>query len=65
MRAAADDDAELGLVVDATDTGRQQDRPAGPDHGRGRLDEDQRLSRQRLVQLGRMILVVQTDADDL
>ena len=65
MRAPADDDAELGFVIDAADARRTADRIARPDHGRRRLDEQQRLGRQRLADFSRVILVVEADADDL
>ena len=64
-RALLDDDAQLGLMVDAPRPERHFDGGARTDDRRGGLDEEQRLGRQRLVLLGRVILVVQTDADDL
>src|SRR5262249_44629899 len=63
--AAADDHADLRLVLDAADAGRHHDRPAWThDSGRG-LDEHQRRRRQRLVLLRRVVLVVQADAHHL
>ena len=50
-RARADDDPHLGLVVDPPDAVGKDDRLAGPDDGGRRLEEDQRLGRQRLVLL--------------
>src|SRR3954465_4788445 len=63
--AAADDDAELGFVIDAADAGRNANRIARTDHGARRLDEQQRLGRQRLADFTGVILVVEADTDDL
>ena len=43
----------------------QHDRVARADDRRRRLDEHQRLGRQRLALLRRVVLVVEPDADDL
>ena len=65
VRAAADDQPHLGLVVDAPDIRRQFDGLARPDDGRRGLEEEQRLGRQRLPLLGRVRLVVERHRDDL
>ena len=65
MRAPADHDADFRFVVDAPDPAGQQDRVARPDHRRRRLDEHQRILRQGLSLLRRVILVVEADADHL
>src|ERR1043166_1076467 len=43
MRAAADDDADLRLVIDAADARRQANRIARTDHRGQRLDEEQQI----------------------
>src|SRR5262249_22381261 len=65
MRAPADDDAELRLVIDAADAGGNANRIPGTDHRARRLDEQERLRRQRLAPFTRVILVVESDADHL
>ena len=52
-------------MVDATGPGRCLDRHIRTNHARAGFDEDERLGRQRLVLLERMILIVEADADDL
>ncbi|MCK7518684.1 MAG: hypothetical protein MZV64_13670 [Ignavibacteriales bacterium] len=64
-RAPADDNRHLGLVIDPAEARGQPDRIAGRDDGRGRLEEDHRLDRQRLALLRRVVLVVEADGDDL
>ena len=58
-------DAELGLVMDFADVRRNPNRIARANHRGRRLHEHERLGRQRLVHLRRMVLVVQPDGDDL
>ena len=65
VRAAADDHRQLRFVVDASDPGRQLNWRAGIEHGRRRLEEQQRLGGQRLLHLGGVIPVVQADAHHL
>ena len=65
IRAAADDDAGFGLVIDATHARWNANRLARADDGGRRLDEDQRLGRQRLSLLGGMRAIVQPHRDDL
>jgi len=60
-----DHEPQLGLVIDTARPLRHFNRRAGADHRSRRLDEDERLLGQRLVLLGRVILVVQPDAHDL
>src|SRR5262249_16256742 len=43
MGLLPDHDGELGLMIDAADAWGQPDGIAGAYHGRGRLEEDQRL----------------------
>ena len=62
---AADDDAELGLVVDLGALGRQDDRLARADERVRPLGEQQRRRRQVGALLLRVVAVVQPDADDL
>jgi hypothetical protein len=61
----ADDDAELGLVVDLGRLGRQHDGIAVADQRVGPLREQQRRLREVLAALGRVVAVVEPDADDL
>ncbi len=65
VRAAADDERELGFMIDAPDAGGQTDRTARPDHRGRRLEEQQRLGRQRHAGFGGVVLVVQPHTDDL
>ena len=62
---APDHDAELALVVDRAAQRRQHDRVVRPGQGRRELREDRRPGGQVLAGLGRVIAVVQPDADDL
>ncbi len=63
--ASADHDADLRLVVDAAGALGQQDGVARPDDRGRRLDEHEGIFRKRLALLGRVVLVVEADADDL
>ena len=53
---SADDDAELGLVIDALeiDRGRQLDRAVRIEERRRRLEEQERLRRDLVAELGRV-----------
>ena len=62
--ALADHHRHLGFVLDAAGPRRNPDLVVGTDHRALRLEEHQRLGGQLLVHLGRVILVVQADADD-
>src|SRR3989449_7611316 len=64
-RVAPDHDAQLDLVVELDGLARSDDRVSGTVDGAGRLDEEQRLRRQRQAHLAGVVRVVQTDADDL
>src|SRR5690606_29841766 len=61
----ADDDAELDLPVGLLGAARDDDVVVGPRDGRRRLHEDDRLGRHGHARLGRVVRVVQTDADEL
>jgi hypothetical protein len=61
----ADDDGELGFIVDLGGDRRRTDGRAMADEGIGELAEEHRLGRNRLTCLSRMVVVVQTDADEL
>jgi len=65
VRALPDHQAEFGLVLDAADARRQANRIARTDQRRRRLEEQQRLGRQRLAHFPGVILVVEPDADHL
>src|SRR2546426_2175047 len=62
--ATPDHDGQLRLVVHTAHAGRDPDRVVRPDHRCCRLEEHQRLLRQRLVHLACMILVVEADRHD-
>jgi len=61
----ADHDADLRFVLDPRRFGRQHDRVAVADHGRGWLEEDQRVFRDHVPELRCVLAVVAPDADDL
>ena len=63
--AAADDDDQLGLVIDLLADPGQDDRVAVADQGGRILAEEDRLGRDRHAALGGVVAVVQADADDL
>ena len=64
-QGTSDDDADLALEVHLSRFGRQHDRGAVSDHGRGRLEEQQRFGGHRISELGGVILVIPPDPDDL
>nr|BFE68392.1 hypothetical protein GCM10020092_016930 [Actinoplanes digitatis] len=61
----ADHHGQLGLVLDLVRLRRDPDRVVRADHRGGRLDEDQRLLRHLVAQLGGVLGVVAADADHL
>src|SRR5216117_2240336 len=61
----SDDDADLALEVNLSRFGRQHERGAVSDHGRGRLEEQQRFGGHRISELGGVIPVIPPDPDDL
>ena len=61
----ADHDRQLGLGVDVPDAGGEDDRLVGVDERVRELPEQQWLGRELEAQLGRVVDVVQADADDL
>src|SRR2546430_1874998 len=61
----SDDDADLALEVHLLRFGRQRDCRAVSDHGRGRLEEQQRFAGHRIPELGGVIAVIPPDPDDL
>jgi hypothetical protein len=63
--AAADLHGELGLRVDVRRLRRDRDRLARPDERVRELAEDERLGRQVVSELRRVIRIVPPDADDL
>ena len=63
--ARADLERELGLGVDVRRLGRQHDRVAVADQGVVELAEEERLRRRIVAELGRVLGVVSSDADDL
>jgi hypothetical protein len=65
VRPLADHHAELRLMVDPSDARRNPDGVPMPDHRRRRLEEEHRLGRQRLLLLGGVVPVIQSDTDDL
>ncbi|MBG9885161.1 hypothetical protein ABE10_00880, partial [Bacillus toyonensis] len=61
----SDDDDELALVLGALREGGAHDRVPRTDHRRVGLQEEQRLGRGLPAHLGRVVMVVLPDADDL
>ena len=63
--AAADNQRELAFMLDALRIAREDDRFAGTNDGRRRLQKDQRLFGHFVAELRGMRGIVPADADDL
>ncbi len=63
--AAADDDAELALVVDAAGEGGHADDAVGSEEGGWGLEEEEGLFGDLVAELGGVVAVVAADAEDL
>src|SRR5207249_8888226 len=61
----ANHDAKLRFVIDAANVRGQANRIVRTNNGRARLHEHQRLGRQRLVPLCRVVFVIEADAQNL
>jgi hypothetical protein len=61
----ADDDGQLDLEIELAHVWWNGDSRIGPDNGRGHLHEEPRNTLLRPADFRRMIVVVQSDADDL
>lgn len=61
----AEHDPDFGFVLDPGGLRRQDDRVAVADHGGGRFEEEQRLLRDYIPKLRRVVVVIPPDADDL
>ena len=65
VAAAADDDAELALVVDAVGEGGHADDAVGGEERGWRLEEEERLFGDFVAELGGVVAVVAAYAEDL
>ena len=65
LGALADDEGDLGLVVDLAAVGGQRDRGSGRGQRVAVLAEDRRAGGHLHAALGRVLAVVEADADDL
>src|SRR4051812_16367183 len=65
FRVASNNYRKLGLVIDSLARHRYNDRLTGCDDATRELRKDDRLVRNGEIAFGRMVPVVQADADDL